>query len=115
MRTKFPMIVAAGVLFASFTSSARADLPLEKRVYTNAKGEKLPYRLLLPEEYDVKAKEQTKKYSLVVFLHGAGERGDNNEAQLVHGVGEFVARRKEYPCFLIAPQCPSGKKWCEVD
>ncbi len=56
-------------------------------------------------------------YPLVVFLHGAGERGGDNNAQLIHGVGEFAApeQRRKYPCFLIAPQCPSGKRWVEVD
>ncbi len=85
---------------------------LAKKTYTAADGKKLPYRLLKPLNYDPK-----EKYPLVVFLHGAGERGDDNEKQLIHGVPEFltVENRKDYPCFLIAPQCPDGKKWVEVD
>jgi predicted peptidase len=75
-----------------------------------ADGKTLPYRLLRPEGTEV-----GKKYPLVVFLHGAGERGTDNEKQLVHGVGQFVENRDKYPCFLIAPQCPDGKKWVEVD
>jgi predicted peptidase len=84
---------------------------LEKRVFQDGK-EGLPYRLLKPAEY-----ERTKRYPLVILLHGAGERGTDNGKQLVHGVREFAkpSARKEYPCFLIAPQCPDGKRWVEVD
>jgi predicted peptidase len=43
----------------------------------------------------------------------AGERGNDNEAQLKHAVKEFVKAdvRKKYPCFLVAPQCPTGQVW----
>jgi predicted peptidase len=85
---------------------------LDKKTFTDAKKATLPYRLLKPDHYDPE-----KKYPLVVFLHGAGERGNDNEKQLIHGVAEFAKEenRKKYPCFLIAPQCPEGKKWVEVD
>ncbi len=91
---------------------AAADLPLEKRTYTDPKGKVLLYRLLKPEDYDAR-----KSYPLVLFLHGAGERGDDNTKQLVHGVPEFAKpeNRKKYPCFLAAPQCPGKSKWVEVD
>jgi len=89
-----------------------ADLPLDKRTFTDAKGKVLRYRLLKPEDYDPK-----QSYPLVVFLHGAGERGDDNDKQLVHGVAEFAKpeNRKKYPCFLIAPQCPANVKWVDCD
>lgn len=82
------------------------------RVYTNKAGAMLPYRLLIPENY-----QPGKKYPLVLFLHGAGERGNNNQAQLVHGAPLFQTPqvRKDFPCFVIAPQCPEGKKWVEID
>ena len=50
----------------------------------------------------------------MVFLHGAGERGDDNKAQLKHGVAEFARRTKEFPCFLVAPQCPNGASWAAI-
>ena len=46
------------------------------QTYTSAAGTTLPYRLLVPKDYD-----GTKKYPLVLFFHGAGERGTNNTAQ----------------------------------
>lgn len=80
---------------------------LEKRTF-KGKKESLPYRLMKPADYDEK-----KKYPLVIFLHGAGERGNDNTKQLVHGVKDFAAAeaRKKYPCFLIAPQCPTAGWW----
>ena len=84
----------------------------EARIYTNDKGQKLGYRLLKPKDYD-----PAKKYPLVLFLHGAGERGDDNAVQLVHGMADFAQdeNRAKYPCFVLAPQCPKNKRWVEVD
>jgi predicted peptidase len=73
-------------------------------------GATLRYRLFAPEPAAGGAKPP-----LVLFLHGAGERGDDNAAQLKHGVAEFYRRRATHPCFVLAPQCPAGRKWVEVD
>jgi predicted peptidase len=83
---------------------------LEKKEFEKDGGT-LPYRLMRPETV-----EAGKKYPLVIFLHGAGERGTDNEVQLVHGVKDFAKpeARKKYPCFLVAPQCPQGKQWVQV-
>ena len=93
---------------------AESQEAYEARVYTNDKGEKLNYRLMLPLGYDFNAET---KYPLVLFLHGAGERGSDNAKQLVHGAKDFAseANRTKYPCFVVFPQCPDGKKWVEVD
>jgi predicted peptidase len=47
----------------------------------------------------------------------SGERGGDNEKQLLHGVGEFARPeiRRRYRCFLIAPQCPAAQRWVDVD
>jgi predicted peptidase len=70
----------------------------------------LRYRLFTPE-----ATADRAKLPLVLFLHGAGERGDDNAAQLTHGVVEFHRRQAKHPCLVLAPQCPAGSKWVEVD
>jgi predicted peptidase len=87
------------------------DRLLEKRTFTDGTAG-LSYRLLRPGQV-----EAGRAYPLVVFLHGAAERGDDNEAQLVHGVAGFAAdeTRKRHPCFLAAPQCPTTARWVEVD
>ena len=72
------------------------------------KDEEFHYRVLRPAKI-----EEGKKYPLVVFLHGAGERGDDNQAQLKY-FPEMMAQpeyREKYPCFVIAPQCREGKSW----
>lgn len=95
-------------------SPAKSQEAYADRVYANDKGEKLNYRLMLPAGYDFNAET---KYPLVLFLHGAGERGDDNAKQLVHAAKDFAseANRAQYPCFVVFPQCPDGKRWVEVD
>jgi predicted peptidase len=85
------------------------DKLLEKREYKQDKAS-LNYRLMKPEGYKDDGKHS---YPLVIFLHGAGERGKDNAAQLKHGVADFAKddSRKKYPCFLIAPQCPASQVW----
>lgn len=75
--------------------------------YKSNTGESLSYRMLYPD-YDT-----LRKYPLVIFLHGSGERGIDNEAQLKWGVANFATDRamSEYPCFVIAPQCPPNQGW----
>jgi predicted peptidase len=84
----------------------------EPREFVGADGQTLKYRLLKPAPYNA-----DRKYPLVIFLHGAGERGSDNKAQLKHGMADFCKAkwRDKYPCYVVAPQCPEGKKWVEVD
>lgn len=80
----------------------------QARVYRDAQGESLPYRLLTPRDYD-----PGQAYPLVLFLHGIGERGSDNEAQLINGVSEWLGNddaRARYPCFVVVPQCPDGQE-----
>lgn len=80
----------------------------EKKVYVSEAGDTLRYRLLLPENYD-----ENKCYPLVLFLHGAGERGCDNEKQLFHGGQMWLnpVNRENYPAFVLAPQCPDNCYW----
>ncbi|ACU02314.1 phospholipase/Carboxylesterase [Pedobacter heparinus DSM 2366] len=78
-----------------------------KDVYVTSK-DSLPYRLLYPLNYN-----KNKKYPIVVFLHGSGQRGNNNEAQLT-GVPKRLtdsAGRVKYACFILAPQCSKKDVW----
>lgn len=74
-------------------------------------NDSLLYRLLLPENFD-----PAKKYPVLIFLHGAGERGNDNEAQLMHGGKLFLTEkvRKEYPSIVVFPQCPKNDFWANV-
>lgn len=69
------------------------------------------YRLLKPD-----AIAPGTKYPVVLFLHGAGERGDDNLRQLKYLPAWLAesAARAAYPCFLIAPQCRENERWVDV-
>lgn len=71
-------------------------------------GNYLPYRILYPQNYD-----RSRKYPLILLLHGGGERGDDNEKQLVHGARLFLdeTNRKEFPAIVVVPQCPADSYW----
>jgi predicted peptidase len=71
-------------------------------------GIKVIYRFATPEKI-----EEGKTYPLILFLHGAGERGSDNNQQLKHGVMPILenARKLDEPLYLIAPQCPKEEWW----
>lgn len=71
----------------------------------------LRYRILYPNNFD-----STKKYPLLLFLHGGGERGNDNESQLVHGGKLFATDYlgERHPAIVIFPQCPTEDYWSRV-
>lgn len=95
-----------GLLTKKTENPAFADY--QKKEFVFAGNQVLPYRILYPENYTA-----NKKYPLVVFLHGSGERGYDNEAQLTHGGSLFSRQdiRKQYPAIVVFPQCPEGISW----
>jgi predicted peptidase len=80
----------------------------EAREWKAADGTIIKYRWSAPEKI-----EPGKTHPLVLFLHGSGERGDDNAAQLKHGVIPIIkgAEKIGKPVFLIAPQCPADRWW----
>lgn len=86
--------------------------PRQYRAELDGEVETLNYRLLKPQDFN-----PNKQYPLVIFLHGAGERGADNNAQLKHGVANFCSAqmRAENPCYVLAPQCPKGQSWADID
>jgi predicted peptidase len=102
-------------MFNSLTLAAEPTALYEERSVTisvDGKDETFKYRLMKPAKV-----EPGKKYPLVLFLHGAGERGDDNKSQLKYGPTWLAddKNREKYPCYVLAPQCRNGKKWAEVD
>jgi len=93
------------VLHAQHSDLYRAD------VFVYAEGT-LPYRIMLPEGFDRQA-----KYPLIFFLHGAGERGSDNEKQLAHGASFFASaeNRANFPAIVVFPQCAEGDFWANVN
>jgi predicted peptidase len=83
----------------------------EKQLFISG-NDTLLCRILSPLNF-----EANKKYPVVVFLHGSGERGNDNEAQLNWGADVFLdsLTRVKYPAIVIFPQCPKNSKWSEYN
>ncbi len=75
-------------------------------------GKVMPYRILLPVDFNPK-----NKYPLVLVLHGSGERGNDNEAQLVHGSELFLNDdlRSRFPSIVVFPQCAAESSWSKIN
>jgi predicted peptidase len=66
------------------------------------------YLLFLPQGY---AESASQEWPLILFLHGAGERGTDLAQVARHGPPRIVADRPELPFIVVSPQCPSGQRW----
>ena len=82
-----------------------------KRQWKNEVFYNFKYLQYLPKGFDA-----NEKYPLVLFLHGAGERGDDVELVTEHGLFKNIKQGNEYPFICIAPQCPKDKYWgCYIE
>ena len=78
-----------------------------KLSFEASSGQKIPYRLYVPEDYD-----ENEKYPVVLYLHGAGYVGSANEAQLKECANVFANPNSPvYGSIFIIPQCPEGFSW----
>jgi predicted peptidase len=68
------------------------------------------YKVYLPAGW-----KRENKAPVILFLHGAGERGDDNTAQTRVGLGPAIAARKDFPFIVVLPQCPRGRWWSEPE
>lgn len=78
-----------------------------KHRYESVHYQSFGYIQYLPKDFD-----ENKKYPLVLFLHGAGERGEDLDLLAKHGYMKYhVENGREYPFIFISPQCPCDKYW----
>lgn len=103
---------ASGFVHAGGNIVVLARELTEPKIWTSADGSTLPYRLHLP-----KRTEPGRTYPLVLHLHGAGSRGTDNRNQLNVGGSAFLSwmTRRGEECVFVAPQCPKGERWVDVD
>lgn len=66
----------------------------------------LDYLLYLPTDY-----AQKDSWPLLLFLHGAGERGENLDQVTFHGPPKLIAAGKDFPFIVVSPQCPKDRRW----
>jgi predicted peptidase len=107
---KILILLLALVQIACMQTQAQ-DLSLYEKKWLVEDRDTLPYRLLLPKDYNA-----SKKYPLILFLHGSGERGNDNEKQLMHGAKLFLTDsiRNKYPAIVVFPQCSANSYWSNV-
>ncbi len=92
---------------------------MEAKTYSNSdisKKMELPYRIYVPNSYS-----ESEKYSLLIHIHGAGERGSDNTAQIAQNDQTALIRRvisdKKFgeQFIIIAPQCPVNNIWVTMN
>jgi predicted peptidase len=82
------------------TSDVRDDAPTPADV--------LRYLVHLPDAYDA---DPGRPWPLVLFLHGAGERGSDLDLAAVHGPPRLADDGHEFPFILVTPQCAESSQW----
>jgi predicted peptidase len=94
-------------LFLTLGLNAQDYKLYEKAIFVY-ESDTLSYRLLKPKNYN-----SSKQYPVHLFLHGAGERGNDNSSQLIHGGDLFLKNevRDNYPAWVIFPQCSLEDRW----
>ena len=98
------------ILFAVMPGTAEDKIDgFVGRIYKNNRREKMPYRLFIPPSYD-----KSKKYPLIIWLHGAGGAGDDNLLQIsgdqIPGTRLWTKPENQmrHPAFVLVPQSTGG-------
>ena len=112
---RWTMLALAAVLAVTAYGGTEVQEEMAKRTegrtWTAPDGGVFRYRW-----HEPKAPESGKAYPLVILMHGAGERGTNNVAQLQWGVKPIFdyleAKGEEF--YFVAGQVPNDKRWVEV-
>ena len=117
MRKFLHFLLAVGVLTLTSCSSmktkaAEPDRPAIKNLSARKFSEIISadYLLFLPKEYSA---TDTNRWPLILFLHGAGERGTNVWRPTIHGPTKYIEKNPDFPFILVTPLCPEGQKWSD--
>jgi predicted peptidase len=113
-------VVVLGVLMAlgcATTQSKEKNVVSSKSTPTGflsktmtVDGTARKYVVYVPADYD-----PGKKWPMVMFLHGMGERGQDGLLQSEVGIGRAIRRQASlYPCIVVMPQCPGDKTWLDA-
>ena len=105
------MLLLAALVGSPAFAQNEPDISMQKREHFEkqiTRTASLDYLLFLPEGYK---ESGDKKWPLMLFLHGAGERGSNVAKVAVHGPPKLVKARKDFPFILVSPQCPDERTW----
>jgi len=120
MRTAVSLIAISALVFLSACTSTQpmggsesstVEMPKHLKV-KQTKTVELGYLLYLPQDYTPKS---GKSWPLMLFLHGAGERGTNVWKVATHGPPKIVTNKTDFPFILVSPQCPEDQIWSKDD
>lgn len=101
------------ILFVFFlqclTAQSINDLYQKKTFVSDS--DTLNYRIYYPKNFN-----PNHQYPLILFLHGSGERGYDNEKQLTHGAAIFAndSIQNKFPSIVVFPQCPTKDYWVNL-
>lgn len=110
MKNRFLCRLLIFLLIIPFSVAAQGQQGAFEKEHFIKDGDTLNYRILFPKDFS-----KEKEYPVVLFLHGAGERGDDNESQLTHGSELFLKNQEEFPAIVIFPQAPKDDYWAKVE
>ena len=107
--------VLFAIAFLSFLAMGRAQEKPQDQFLTahvfHQKTKRPPpcqYLLFLPKDY---AARKAERWPLMLFLHGAGERGTNVWRADIHGPSKYIAAHPDFPFIVVTPLCPSNQVW----
>ena len=108
MRWKRWITCAALAMAAAAQGDEGSTMPTGfLNVTTEADGETRRQAIYVPADY-----APDRAWPMIVFLHGAGERGDDGLIQTEVGLGSAIRRNQDrFPAIVLFPQCPAGKYW----
>ena len=111
MRTIVSVVCAAWVLGLAVSTTPAQEMKapqqgrsLKRKITRTVTSE---YLIYVPKDYDARSKT---RWPLILFLHGAGERGTNLSKVAVHGPPRLAKQGRDFPFILVSPQSP-GRGW----
>jgi predicted peptidase len=112
MRTIVSVVCAAWVLGLAVSTTPAQEMKapqqgrsLKRKITKTVTSE---YLIYLPKDYHARSKT---RWPLILFLHGAGERGTNLSKVALHGPPKLVKQARDFPFIIVSPQCPANQRW----
>jgi predicted peptidase len=90
------------------TAASTNEPALQPKTVRLSTGKKVNYLLFRPTDYVF---DSTNRWPLILFLHGAGERGSDVWKAATHGPSKYIAQHPDFPFILVIPQCPEKERW----
>lgn len=104
------LVISISLIILSMSATAQETNEYKAKTFVQGK-DTLQYRILMPVKFNPDI-----EYPVVLVLHGSGERGNDNQAQLTHGSKLFLDStiREKFPAIIVFPQCPADSYWSNV-